>query len=388
MSFYLQMGYGKSDRIQRLSGYGKLSGAILSPADEDTSQLLVTADLCRQYEVPVLVDPQTHIYSLNPLGTGRKHSDNGIAFKPLRWAMGPKDINAIIAAIGQLNNHLGAVRWIAPTCIQNSFDSIWTPLSIQFASAAVEAWGGDRTIITLAIDEAALSSWRAIQDWLDEITTLDAVGFYVIIHRANRNYPPNLWGEDRYVNLLRLVYRLSILNEYEVIWGYSDLDGLIGLAAGATGMASGWHYSLRTASAQKWQPSGMAKQPAPRVTLSRLWAPLRASGEADRLLESATGEEVTSFVHSDFACNSQEEFENINRSDAQMQYLQTVSSMARGIAKKGTVENRMTAVQNSLSRALRRYEELERERIILPAPYKARVKDMLSALEAFSALEL
>ena len=31
----------------------------------------------------------------------------------------------------------------------------------------------------------------------------------------------------------RLIYRLSVLNDYFVVWGYSDFEGLLGLAAGA-----------------------------------------------------------------------------------------------------------------------------------------------------------
>ena len=82
-----------------------------------------------------------------------------------------------------------------------------------------------------------LADWDRIA-WLDVLTTLDVAGFYLVVGRRKAVYPPMPWERGNLFNLLRTIFTLSVVNEYEVVWGFADVDGLMGLAAGADAIAA------------------------------------------------------------------------------------------------------------------------------------------------------
>jgi hypothetical protein len=83
-SFWVQQGYGKSDKIERLYDAGLLGGVLLSPADEEPPALQATRESTPDIEV--LLDPQTYVYSI-PGGTARCHEAHGLAVPNLNWRL-------------------------------------------------------------------------------------------------------------------------------------------------------------------------------------------------------------------------------------------------------------------------------------------------------------
>jgi len=98
----------------------------------------------------------------------------------------------------------------------------------------------------LILSESALSDASRLGDLLDELTMLDASGFYVVILRESDSDP--LWSDQmravRHRNLLYLVHVLS-LNGMEVHVGYTDISGFLLLAAGASSIGTSWFKSAR-----------------------------------------------------------------------------------------------------------------------------------------------
>ena len=230
MNLYIQHGYGKADKIAAIASEHGARGLLLSPGDEDAPALQATARNARDTGLDVLMDPQTHIYSLTPPGLARKHVDHRLDFGRIHWSQDAAAVASQVQSVADANVAIGIEgRRIAPTCLQSSFTDIWTPLALQYARTASSAWGANQTLATLAIDESALGDWRAVADWLDVATTLDVDGFYLLVARQRgAGYPPIPWDSGRLRNLLRLIYNLTSLNGYSVIWGYSDIDGLLG----------------------------------------------------------------------------------------------------------------------------------------------------------------
>lgn len=383
MSFYVQHGYGKAQKISGLAAHGMTAGVILSPGDEDSASLRATADFCRSAGLRVLIDPQTYVYSTNPEGAPRNHPVHNLDMGKLSWAQGAESVTKHVSAVQKLNEAVNADgTWIAPSALQGTFTDVWTPLSIQFARTASNAWGPDRTMVTLAVEEAALSDWPRIEDWLDVATTLDVKGFYIVVSRPSTTYPSIPWAPARLANLLRLIHTLGSVNDFEVIWGYADLEGMLGLAAGANGIAAGWSYTLRQFSASKWQsPPGGGKPATVRFHVPRLWSLLRAETEAEVLLDSEMKSRI--FTAEEIADLSNRPAASITRPEAQEQHLKVLAARANALSGLATQHDRLETVQESLATALDLFRGVAELGLLQEPRYRARVESLADALVIF-----
>lgn len=384
MTFYVQHGYGKGQKIPAVMSGEHLTGVILSPGDEDPGALSETARSCRASALDVLIDPQTYYYSTRPAGRGRNHEAHELGINDLSWAQDAQSVSTHIDRIGQINNSTNPDgRWIAPGPLQDSFADLWTPLSVQFARTASQAWGSERTIATLAVDEAGLSEWSAIERWLDVATTLPVRGFYIVVSRPSTAYPSTPWAPTKLANLLRLIHALTELNELEVIWGFSDFEGLLGLAAGANAMAAGWSYTLRQFSSSKWMsPSTGGRAPAVRTHLQRLWALPRAETETAALFASDLREAI--FTAAEVARFEEVPFDALGRVDAQVDHMKSLAARADWLAAEPGATERVSTVGASLDNAIALWDSISSTGLLPDPNYRNRVMAFRDALSLFT----
>lgn len=384
MTFYIQHGYGKGQKIPAVMGGNHLSGIILSPADEDSNALTETARNCSANALDVLIDPQTYFYSTRPAGRGRNHEAHGLGFDDLSWAQDAQSVASHIERIGELNSTINASgRWIAPGPLQDSFSDLWTPLSVQFARTASQEWGPDRTIATLAVDEAGLADWQAIERWLDVATTLPVRGFYIVVSRPSTGYPSTPWAPTKLANLLRLIYALTDLNELEVVWGFSDFEGLLGLAAGATSMATGWSYTLRQFSSSKWMsPSNGGRAPAVRTHLQKLWALPRAETETAPLFASDQRDAIFTAVETEHF--ERVPFDALTRVDAQVEHMTALAARADWLTAEPSVAARVATVIGSLENAISLWDSINSTGMLPDPSYRNRVVAWRDSLALFA----
>lgn len=367
MSYWIQHGYGKGTKLTDIRTEVRVAGVILSPGDEDRDAICATVEALSGCEA--LLDPQTYVYSL-PGGTARFHRAHGLEFQPLSWSTPPGQILAIAQAVVDANKAVGTARVIAPTCLQRSFADVWASLALQLTRATLDA-ADVPVLASLVVDEPALSSWREIQDWLDVATGLDVDGFYVVVNRGRAPYLAP-WDTTRLTNFLRLIYSLAELNNYEVIVGYADFEGLLAQSVGATGHATGWHYSLRRFSETKWQPSTGGRAAAPRYTSRPLLTPLRAVGEADQVASSKLSSRL--ITSSSARARLTDDPEHWSASDAWAQYLMAVGKLSDRMAAGADVPERVALMSEWSRRALGYLAELQEEGVVLPAPYETRLR--------------
>lgn len=271
MSIWVQHGYGKSDKIMKLHAAGLLSGIIMSPANEDRADLRDLGEWAIQQHVPVVLDPQSYVYTIAN-GSAANHRDHGIDLSGVHWSAEPEVVEGHLRQVIEANRRIGTTRVIAPTPLQGSFADVWSPLALQYARAAARQLGGDHVYVSVTIDDTAFNEWDPVDEWSDVATTLEVKGFYIVVNRGSSQYP-SPWRIPQLANLLRLVYRLAELNGYEVILGYSELEGLAAVALGGQ-MATGWTHGLRRFHEGRWQPSSGGGAPAPRIFSERLLVPL------------------------------------------------------------------------------------------------------------------
>lgn len=381
MSLWVQQGYGKGDKIDRLAAVGYVSGVILSPADEEQGTLRSTAHAARGLGLEVVLDPQTYVGSITG-GTARCHPSHGLDFGRVHWGLNPSEIGRHVEAVAAAHEALDISMLIAPTCIQRGFTDAWTTLAIQYARAALDV--ADDVYVSVVVEEAALGEWRPIEDWLDVVTTLDARGFYVIVSRNSREYPQP-WNTTRLANLLRVIHRLAVLNNYEVIVGYSDFEGLLTQAAGARAFGSGWFFTLRAFTELKWQPSTGGAAARARATSGPMLTPFRAEDEANRVARS----NVADRAFPDAALRHQlaRDPGSVSVADSWLQHLIELGGIAAEVEAAGSLTNQRQELRRRLENAISLFEDLRSQNVPLPALYQTRASAYLAALAEFESLE-
>lgn len=384
--FYLQHGFGKGTKIGHVADEGNVGGVILSPAHEDRFRLRETVTACRSIGLDVLLDPQSYVYTLTPKGSARNHGDHGLELSELHWSQTADAVKRHVDAVQTANTEVGIDGpWVTPAPFQASLTDFWMPISLQYARTASAAWGEDQTMVSVILDEDLLRSWSPIQEWLDVLTTLEVRGFYIAVNRSRPLYPPQAWVPEALCNLLRVIYTLSEINDYEVVWGYADIDGLLGTAVGATGIASGWTYGLRQFSVSRWNEKRSGGQSAvPRIHLRRLWSPLR-NNEAEDVFGTDLGRGM--FPKQLRAEFDRRGFQAWNNTQAQEQHLGLLARRVAALEARGTLTARLDLVTGSLDTAVQSFKTLADEGLTLESRNLARVRSYQDALALFRSAE-
>lgn len=382
MTFWVQHGYGKGNKISDLVDTGLVTGGVLlSPGDEEAGALTATATALDDSGVRRLLDPQFYVYSIQG-AAARCHNAHGLDFGEVTWFVTPRDIQNHVEAILRVNDELGFREPIAPAPYLASFNDVWAPVSLQYARAFVE--GTDRDVfVSVVAEDSAFADWDATTRWLDALTTIDAHGIYVVVSHAARTYP-FAWETDRLTNVLRVIYALSELNDYEVIWGYADIAGLLGLAVGAEGFATGWYHSLRMWTPQKWVPQRGGRQANPRVFCPTLLSPLEAVGEATSAARSSFAGEI--FPDPQMLRRFRGD-PNWGITAAWYQHMEALAAAATPFNGPDDVRETVAMAEDLLADALDLMARLDEEGVALAPSHQTRVDAMRRALELFTEAE-
>lgn len=379
MSLFAQHGYGKADKLNTLGANGHITGVVLSPADEGWDGLRQTVGDMHARGVTTLLDPQTYVYSI-PGALARCHDEYALNFGPISWgSLTAADVQRHVDAAIAANNGLGTDGPIvAPSPRQLSFADPWTPFALQYARATMEASAGRPVLGSVVIEEAGLGDWAAIEQWLDVATTLDVAGYYLIIGR--RGTYPAAWDTTSLTNLLRLIYRLAVLNEYRIVVGYSDISALATVAIGADAIASGWNYRQRHFLTDRWVPQGGGQRAIPRVTSLGLLAPLLALGEGEAAARSAIGDRVIDDL------NLRSRIANYAASwtnpEAQVQYIEILAALVRDIGAQGTAALRLDRVAVLVAEARTLASDLIRAGVRVDAVHTTNLASIAAAVGA------
>jgi len=377
--FYVQHGYGKARKVDEVIGDGHVSGVILSPGHEDASTLEVTARTYIDAGLDVLVDPQSYIYTTKPQGALRFHDRNGVNLSSMHWSESANSLLGHLSSVEGLAVRLGLRdRIIAPAPFNATLSDYWMPVGLQYARTASSQWRRSEVFASIAISQDALSDWATVQDWLDAATLLDVRGFYLVVSRPSGMYPPLPWDPRLLANLLRVIHTLSVINGFEVIWGYADVDGLLGLAAGAAGIASGWSYSLRQFSIDRYfQERSGGAQPIPRLLVPELLSDLRTTEIAD-IIEIAGGGGIGSLNP-----GSSGSMAELSNRDAQVGHLIELARLADEIGS-APLSSRLRIVRERVAQALSQLNDLGTQRITVEVRHVARLRSYADALELFA----
>ena len=381
MTFWIQHGYGKADKINTTARGGSLTGVVLSPADEEYSTLEATAESIRNAGIEPLLDPQLYIHTIGG-ALARCHESNEIEFGEISWFVSPDEISNQARSIIKLNQWLGTSRIIAPSPYQASFGDVWTPLSLQYAHATVNS-AAEPVYLSIVAEDTAFSDWDQTQRYLDALTTIDAQGIYLIVGTSGKTYPL-LWEPERLSNVLRAIYVLSEFNRYEVIWAYSDIAGLFGIGAGASGAATGWFNTLRFWSTTKWIPQTGGRQATPRILVDTLMSAIEREAEGGSIARSSLGDQV---FPDPVARRRLQENSPWGISDSWIQYLLTMADLHKGIDLSASISMRMERFVEQLDTASQLIAESSQAGTAVNRSHAGRLRSYVDSINRFLDLE-
>lgn len=273
MSLYLQHGHGKSTRITDAYSDGSTSGVVFSPRNEKLDKLQAyIAELRSAGTFELMLDPQFHISTVSPPKDRYLPDDYGYyqAGRTPRDFTGARRIQRYALETLDFQHAIDLDRLLGPTVMISTFSDRWTQIALQLADASVDHHGKMSSpkplLLSFVICETAFDSRTEVDQFLDELTTWDVAGFYICIVRDEATYTQK-FDPDRCAHLMYATYVLGELNDFEVVFGYSDYLGLPLRAAGASAFASGWSQSLRQCHQNTFiKTDSMARRPLVRYS--------------------------------------------------------------------------------------------------------------------------
>lgn len=231
MSLYLQHGHGKSTRIADAHNDGSATGVIFSPRNEKIDNLNnYISELRTLGSLDVMLDPQFHISTVSPPKDRYLPEDYGYyqAGRTTRDFTGAQMIQTYARETLEFQDAMDVDRFVSPTVIVSTFSDRWSQIALQLADASCDHHGGMASpkplLLSFVISEAAFDSRVEVDQFLDELTTWDATGFYICIVRDEATYNQK-FDPDRFAHLMYATY---VLGELTILKSCSVTPTILG----------------------------------------------------------------------------------------------------------------------------------------------------------------
>jgi hypothetical protein len=277
-----------SDAIEE----GYVSGVIWSPGDHSPERLAERIQSEPFVGTVQAIDPQLYVARLddaNPKKLGL-HELFDIPLRP-RDLAGRKLAPLVDDVLSSQAAHSDLTHLIAPTVAFGALGDRNAQTAIDLADASVAWWDDnedeDRPLLTsLAIEHTLLADQESVDGLLDEITSLDTHGFYLLFE-----LDPNADPTRAAPAIYRALYIVNTLadNDFDVWVGYAGLGGYAMRAAGASTVATGLFQKQQWWSPGHWTRGGGGRQPKPRAYLSTVSGSLLIEAELGVLKRVSRG---------------------------------------------------------------------------------------------------
>ena len=251
MPLYAQHGHGKSDKLQEAIENKSLDGVIFAARNEQPDNLKAVVSELRgaTKNITLMVDPQFYLSTFVP--PRDRYLPKYPYYKAGRLKadfVGMKRLQEYSKSTLDFQMVLGVDRLISPSVYVGSFEDRWFQIALSLADASINYHASlnkaPPLLLTFLIDEHAFASGQLVDDFLDQVTTWDVYGIYLIVARNESTYSQR-FDAVHFANLLYAAHVLGRINELEVVVGYTDFCGLLLRAAGVRAIGTGWLQSAR-----------------------------------------------------------------------------------------------------------------------------------------------
>lgn len=241
MRFYLQMGYGMMALAEQLIEEWPSSGVILSPRDQEESQLIRVSRNVRKSDGEVLFDPQCYAHDADHEKlSAHEYFQVFLSNSTVSFNEG-KATDKLLESLSKLATRLGIERHILPARQVDTIDDSWFGTQKRTIDSATKYFDNEPLLATIALSKGAILDEKQVEAIVEGAAKWPVSGFYVVIQ-----------GEDPYLqenpvwiaNVLLLVSGLRLLGK-EVVMGYANHQLICLAAAKVNILASGTFLNVR-----------------------------------------------------------------------------------------------------------------------------------------------
>lgn len=399
MSILAQCGYGRGEKIEKGLNEGVIQGVIMSPRDERRDRLeQAVNDWGNSYQnAVVMFDPQFYAANLNNPRDGHlsefdyyaNNSDLG------RTHFTGKRIRGYVKDCLDYQHHTlggGLSYLMSPTILFDGFRDSWSQIALNMAVESSEYHSTldnpKPLLISIVVSETAFQDKDAVEEFLDALTKIEAIGFYILVRR-NTATVQNAMESASFGRLMYFCHVLATINEYEVIVGYSDFHSFLLDVAGATHTSAGWFQNLRQFSLARFQPSSGGGRPrkryssAPLLSCPLITPELQDIYLADNLPLVLSGSSHDAILQNGPSAGA------VNWSDeiSCLAHWSSLSSLSQQIGTRSTPAGRIQDAERIMQKALTLYAQLGSRNILFdPATGPNHIREWQNSLQDFRAL--
>lgn len=357
MTILAQHGWGKSDKIQRGITDGSIQGVIMSPRDENPNAL---ASFLSNFPSGMdrIVDPQFHVGTLTSVRAGKLPDYDHYVPNLMTSSFNAGSISQFVHETLQWQSGLNVSAVVSPTVMVDDLNGQWALIAMMLAEESVVQYKGDRPLlISIAVDENALRQRSLVDNWLNDLTTLDVDGFYLIVKRDSAEYRQQ-FDDDALTSLLHVCYSLGAVNEYRLYVGYTDMITLLMHAVGVSGTGSGWSFGLRQFTWRRFLPSTPSRRPRARFSSRPLLNSIHIT-TLDMIHGANRIQDVLSQTPYDGVFNGVTNPENVDWPDdvSALHHWCALNSIANSVSST-SLGNRLDVAQAAIAQAQLTYSQI------------------------------
>lgn len=350
MAIYAQHGHAKSDRLDIALENGTLDGVILGARNEPPDKVKACVESLKE-KGDVLFDPQYFVSTFSPPNDRYlpeySYYKSGLSSSSFT---GAKRLASICEETINYQIQLGVDKVISPTIYCDDFEGKWGQIALNLADTSLDYHASltdaPPLLVNFLIDEQALTSKKNVEAFLDQITSWDMAGVYLVIAREDSSYS-QLFDPQRLGHYLYMNHVLGEINGFEVVNGFTDFCGFLLRSVGSSAFASGWYQGLRQFNRKSFIKSKQGGS-VPRLRYSS--GPLMNSifiSELDQIREVGLLDDILSGTQVDGALS--EDSDTWNQKTSELAHWETLSFLDASIPK--SLSKRLSLVDDQIEDA-------------------------------------
>ena len=375
-----QCGFNTHKLVAEQLGAGQGVGVVISPRDLTFGLATEAAAEYRSFGASILCDPQYYFHEFNNSQLSSYPADELRRSLSSQAKISATELTRLAAALVKINSEVGAHALIAPAVPYEAGQPGISILNKKLFEAAKKAGNelGIPTYGTAIIARSAVQSESTFSDALDQITALDADGWYYGFE----------FEEDRIPSSVASVFRCGsgaltlAATGRPLIHAFAGPMALLSLGFGATGAAIGpsqnlWRFD-RSRGKRREGAGGGGNAP-PRFFSELLWGTIIYPDETQQLPPEVATSILTQSVY------STPTKKNLpwTKWDSKKHLVSVIGEMVARIAETATPVASANAALHVLDSAVAAHHQIRGARLVLAdktAVYQAAWAEALRSL--------
>jgi hypothetical protein len=294
--FLIQDGHQAHTKFETTLDAENAGGVIWSPADHPPNQLdaLVAADYMRRKVSAI--DTQFYVAPLADPSAKRLGEYELFSIPLRRQDLAARNLVPLTEHLIAFQAERRTSHILSPTVSVPSMTDRLAQTAADLADASIGYWSDDGDnrplLISVAIEQSLLADEDNVDALLDELTSYECEGFYLLFELDPKHDPAQLAVFTE--RALYIIYTLAYVQEYIVWTGYAGFKGLAFRAAGADVSAGGWWQKQNAWSPGNWSAGSGGRSPRPRLHLESLLGSLLIDAELAPIARQRTDPELFS----------------------------------------------------------------------------------------------